>query len=781
MRTFRTLIGVLALVLLAVVQARAQDEKEPDKEKQPEKEKQAEKDKQAMERLLQKAEDEYRFFFKRPEKVHEFWAAVKFEMNVGKFDLAALHLKQLLAKEPAEEVDKDLVRIEEAEGMSAFLRLQAVKKWSDIAGFHKESEENVQKLVNRVTTSLEKHLSDPVRLGKLIAQLDAPTIQERSYALVQLNRSRAQAAPYLIKALRDNADGPLRRRVVEVLLKMDRDVVPGFLEVLRARNPRDAADPDLRLTLLDIIKARADARAVPYLWHLSASPQYPLLVRSRAKELLASFLQEDPEKLPPAHLALTHQAERYYRHKVKFIDPRGVTVWPWDGRSIDAKPTVLTARQAEQYFGLRHAREALDLAPTYKPAQAVFINLMLEHHFAPELDQSALQKMPAAVKNLLASVDAESLIGVLDQALEDGNPRVALATVQVLGERGEVRAATLSYAGAPRGLLKALYYPDRRVQMAAARAMVRLPPSPVPLAATRVVDILRRFLAADGGPKALVAYTPASQAKVVHQTVKEAGFEPVLVSNVKEAFEHLNRAADFDVILVFPNAPPSELPYVLTQLREDRDAARLPLLVFADAKNEEGLTQMVRHHPHTRVVPQALAAMPEELKSTIDRRIKDASGAALSAKEREEFRKVAMDLLWRMARGEISGYHVLAARAAVVQAVGSKDLGVEAVEILGRLPGTESQHRLAGIVLDPSREKLRLTAARELNRHLQKFGLLLTTQQMKDLRAAYRNPAEEPDLRAQLALVMGSLRPTSLQTGNRLFEFRPDPPAQKKE
>src|SRR5438034_4782784 len=109
--------GLLTAFVALPAAARAQDEK-------PEELKQKEAEKRANALLLRKAEEEYRIFFKRPEKVFEFWAAIKFEIEVGKFDLAALHLKQLLAKQPPEDVDKDLFKIEEVQGMSAFLRLQ---------------------------------------------------------------------------------------------------------------------------------------------------------------------------------------------------------------------------------------------------------------------------------------------------------------------------------------------------------------------------------------------------------------------------------------------------------------------------------------------------------------------------------------------------------------------------------------------------------------------------------------------------------------------------------
>ncbi len=95
---------------------KAQEEKPEDLQKK-------EAEKRATQLLLLKADEEYRTFFRRPEKVPEFWAAIKFEIGVGKFDLAAMHLKMLLQKEPAADVDKELLKIENADGLASFVRL----------------------------------------------------------------------------------------------------------------------------------------------------------------------------------------------------------------------------------------------------------------------------------------------------------------------------------------------------------------------------------------------------------------------------------------------------------------------------------------------------------------------------------------------------------------------------------------------------------------------------------------------------------------------------------
>jgi hypothetical protein len=191
---------------------------------------------------------------------------------------------------------------------------------------------------------------------------------------------------------------------------------------------------------------------------------------------------------------------------------------------------------------------------------------------------------------------------------------------------------------------------------------------------------------------------------------------------------------------------------------------------------------MARSYPHTRVLPRPLAARADDIRTTLDDMTRNAAGARLTDKERESFRKIAMNLLWRMAQGEVPGYEVRLARDAILQTANGKDadLATLAVETMGRLPGSEYQQRLAGMVVDPGRDKLRVAAAKELNRHIQKFGLSVTDQQIKDLRVAYRDASIEPALRGQLALVMGSLRPPSRVTGARLLDFRPDAPAPKK-
>src|SRR5262249_61611875 len=139
-----------------------------------------------------------------------------------------------------------------------------------------------------------------------------------------------------------------------------------------------------------------------------------------------------------------------------------VVTWRWHGAQRPREPQLLPADQADHYFGLRYAREALDLDPAYQPAQAIFLSLTLDQAFSPNREKFLLAPTPKEYHDLLATLDSELLMATLDRALTDRNVAVILPLVRALGQRGEVRAARPSGTGNTGGLARARYYPDGR-------------------------------------------------------------------------------------------------------------------------------------------------------------------------------------------------------------------------------------------------------------------------------------------------------------------------------
>jgi hypothetical protein len=767
-RSFIALAAVLFLVPFAVAQDDA--------------------NRKATRILLDKAEEEYRTYFKRPNTAIALWAAIKFEVDVGKFDLAALHLNRLVNDEKlkADQVDEDLFKIESVEGMNSFLRLLRVERWSDHPPFQKEAEANVKLFFERLNAVVERKLSDSERINKFIKQLDAETPEERTFAFVQLNRSRERAVPYLVEKLIESQGQPLQHRIIEAMIALDPETVPAYLEVLKARDAQDAREQELRLTLLRILRKRGDARVVPYLWHLSASRMYPPQIRDTARNFLAEFLKVDKDVLPPSKLALTELSNKYFQHQVKF--PEKIRFWKWDGQKISLEPVELKVADAEELFGLRYALEALELDASYIPAQLSFLNMTLERTLLRDFENSVTKPMPPAAQRLFATLDADLLLRLLDRGYEENNIPVILGAVRALGDRGETRAAKPSAFGLPQGVIRGLYYPDRRVQFQAANALLKMPVDQTPVASARTVDVLQRLATIGEAPAALVVGSSADKLGEALNAVKEAGFTPIAVKSIQYGLTRARSLGNIEAIFLMPGIMLNELPYALTQIRGDIDHGQIPVLVVAPADDVPQYQRIVARDRNVKVLSESLLGSAEEIKKQIDDIVTRLSVAKLTTDERKLIGARTLDLLHQMARNQIPGYDVRPAFENVALALNSADNAPVALEILGRFPGTAPQIKLADFVLDPTKDALRVAAARELNRHVQRNGLLVPKGQLDKLKDLYQAKETEVPLRTELAFLVGSLPTTPTRDGRLIFQYRPDvpavpaaPPAEKKD
>jgi CheY-like chemotaxis protein len=700
-----------------------------------------------------------RQFYKKPETTGELWRYMNHEIELGHFKLAAEYLKGFVAKNPSEE---ELLKIQETEGNSAFARLLAIP----------ELQADAKPLVDRVSDVLQKHLSDPGRLNRLIKNLgEGP--EEREYSEAQLRRSGSAAVPALMQALLDTTNDPAQHSaILSAVSNLGKNAMPPVYAAL------NAPDATLRSELIETFRRKGDTDAVPHLWYFSAASGQPESIRKQAAETLAALRGVTPSLLPPAKVALVQEADKYYQHQVPLADPSGVRVWHWEGKKLIRD--VLTASQAEEYYGLLAARQALEIDPSYRPAQIAFLSIALDKAFEHGGLDQPLSKSSPDVKDLLSSVSSELLIAVLNRALAEHRLSVILAATRGLGDLAEVRAAKQSPGGSPPVILRAMFYPDQRVQIAAADASLRIPVTASPTASARVVEILRRTIGGDELRKVLVADMNEDRANAVAAAVKKAGFEPVVVRTGKEVLRRLTRASDVEAVLIDADTPDPQLRYLLAELRADVNAGLLPIIITVAPDRVERLQRLAA--PYRNVWVMAATTDSEALKATFSQRIAEAMGKPLSDAERRDYAALAMEWLVRIARGELQGYDVRPAEAAILQAIQNKELANRAIEAAGRLPGRQAQHALASVALDPNQPAaLRSEAAVELTRHIQQNGLVLTSKEIKGFEDNFA-AAKDPKLKANLALVVGSTHPDAIRTGERLRQFAPTftpPPIEK--
>jgi CheY-like chemotaxis protein len=360
-----------------------------------------------------------------------------------------------------------------------------------------------------------------------------------------------------------------------------------------------------------------------------------------------------------------------------------------------------------------------------------------------------------------------------------------LGVIRALGDRLEPQGARPKSQGVS-SLVRALNYPDRRVQFAAADTLLRLPGAPPPQAPGRVIEILRRVVQSDPGLKVIIADPNRDRGLLVADAVKKSGYEPIVVQTGREVLERLAEAADIDAIFVDHQLPNPALRTLLSQLRADVDTAQLPLfvtippLVIGNRPAESVIPLQRMIEPYRNVFLIEASNDPDVVKPLLDTRIAVAMGKPLTEDERKATMAEAMVWLKRLAVGEVPGYNAKGAESAIVKAMRSEELGALAVEAAGRLPGRTVQRELATILLDEAvRAEVRSSAAVELARQINANRLALAKTQIVGIEAIF-NKTEDARLKANVALVLGALRPDLYKTGDRLKAFVPLPAAPEK-
>jgi len=526
-----------------------------------------------------------------PPKPQEAFQQVRNYIGDGKYDIAALFLQAFLDSNPTEQ---DLLDIEGRYGTTVFRQLRTIPKWSDDPKVDAQARATVEAIIKRAGEATDKLLRNPARVNKFIRNL-GQTAEERLYAQGELRRTGDYAVPFMVESLRAKVDPAVTAAILETIPKLEGPAMAAWVAAL------DGLDADLQYRVLAALASRPDVLAlltaaqsdfVPYLWRLAGRDETLPALRKFAADTLQQLVRGADKRQPEAELVAAARpfADRKARYADSAANPNGqptlVTVWTWNAADSKlVKQEGVPVGQADEYFGLRYARWALEQRPDYEPAQVLILTLATER--AMERGKFGdLAKTDAAVYRMLAAAPATVLTDLLEQSLREKRTGLVLALTQVVGDRAERGPAA---TGKPPLLERALDYPDPRVQLAAANALLRAPVPVDPKLRGRVVDVLRRAAAADPG----VPGGAAGQAAVVDPNRRRAdataamlrslGYDSEIFGTGRDLLRRVSRAADLDLILIDQHVPNPGLFDLVAHLRADANAARRPILVVASA------------------------------------------------------------------------------------------------------------------------------------------------------------------------------------------------------
>lgn len=768
--------------------------------------------------------------FKVPTTSLEAWKIVEFEVSVGKFEIAAEFLKILFDFNPTE---KEFLDLEKRYTIQPFLQLRTVPRWSRDEQVEAEARKNAEKLISSIEAALQKELGDPERIRKFIGRLTGET-EEIAWAIKELRRSGAAAIPVIVDVLQSQPSDELRSAIFEYLPKLDPVTVPPLLAYL------DVPDPDTRANVLTVLRKRNDyvslsaklpTDATPALWHLYAPLPGNDATRPEATAMLRGILGSEPTKKAPSQ-ELIRYAEKVYQHQANFGGAENLVVWKWDGKGIVGQSVPITL--AEEHYGLRFAKWALEAEPTSLAAQNVFLSLALEKHFLRAGLDKPLAKTSPALYASLGTASPELLESLLERALRDEKPAIATGVLQVIADRGE-KGLGANGPSKPSGearygiLIKALNSSDRRISFAAAEALLRMPGAATHPFGPRVVEVLREAIREDkplsevpSKPRILLAKPDRAKSEEAAKLIRRSGFDVEVVHTGKDVFRKLNESAEYDLILLDNRLPYPPLPEILAQLRADARVGTLPLLLIAspdrheenrlleaiarisDAKYTstgtieaaafqlknfqeqlsllrdreiERMSRLASFHKGVRVIPEFYSELPWQ--KTLTSALVDPINPSRSDVEKKAAAKLAAEWLRRIAIGEAKGYQIdPVTQTAVRRTLENDELAPYAIDAVGTFGTKEAQSDLANVVLATNRPvSLRLQAAEVLVKHLQVHGKAgLSDAQLKAVSEGAVAEAN-PDVKSKLLVLKGILEGNPKATGELLKGYEPSLPA----
>jgi hypothetical protein len=525
----------------------------------------------------------------------------------------------------------------------------------------------------------------------------------------------------------------------------------------------DSSDPALAADAATALGKIGDRQAIPQLTFLAASASTPPAVRSAAQAAIADLTGRSFATQPNTPIqVLTAAAWRYHRHQIEIpTDP--VAIWTWDDEHKTLGMKEVQRSQAEVILGLQVAQEALRLSPRERQAQVIQLSLMLESAlqrvgFAPLLaqDQAALRTMTTYGPAILEEV--------LKAAIDDGKTDLAAVAATVLARVTDRTA--LSRLGQPHPLVNALFAPGRRLQFAAAKALVTLAPTQPFPGSSRVVPTLARFVINQTLPRAVVIDGNPNRGSHLAGFLTNLGYDAELELTGNRGFLAAAESADVELILISYDLFREGwgLNDTLANLRADARTAAIPLFIYGPRNLEYMRPNLEHDYPGIRFLVQPVDAgmLQQQLKIP---------PVELTEAERTGYAREATMYLAQIAR-EHSGPLVAdlpAVEPVLASALNSPATALSAAEALGDIADPDAQRSLAGILLDRSRDlPLRRQAAAQLTHSIRRFGRLITAGQEAQLVTALRDETDV-SFRDDLMTILRALRPGQPAGSTRLL------------
>ncbi len=637
----------------------------------------------------------------------DYWEVVDYLIRTGQINKAAPFLTKFEALKPD---DDTLVRLREQFGHNSFLRLLD----------YKETRAAGERLTQAVAEASRKVATRPERLKTAMTGL-AGTNEERNIALEQLHEAGEYAFPTLISGLQDTSLTPQgRASLMNGMAKLEGSAFGPLTAAL------NEGPPEVATSVAQILGNTGDTRAVPDLTIAATSgkPQ-----AKAAQDAIARITGVRYEAQPLKPVRVLDEAARVTYLDLPHIAAAPENIWAWDANAntVVAKPS--TRVDAAVARGLRFARAAATLDPKDLGSRVDYVTLLLERETNRD---AATKEASAAGANVLSEV--------LKRAIADKRYDVVAAAIPLLAKATDAKS--------PESLtsfVTALSSTDRRVQFAAAEAIVGLNPRRAFAGSSRVVPTLSRFAAIAPYPRAVVIDGNLMRGAQVLGYLKTIGYDAVLAATGEVGFRIAANSADVELIVIDPDLVQGSwrLLDTLSNLRADNHTAGIPTFIVGSQAMRFVIEPKLESFPNVRFLITPTEATL--FKRQIDDSLARLHAKPLSNQERLGLALKASTLLGQIATNNGNPFEgeLPMAGPSLTIAVNTPSTAEHAAVALGDLATIDAQRDLADVVLNPSLgNELRLVASSQLVKSIKRFGPLVSHDQERRLTDLIRDETD---------------------------------------
>jgi hypothetical protein len=330
--------------------------------------------------------------------------------------------------------------------------------------------------------------------------------------------------------------------------------------------------------------------------------------------------------------------------------------------------------------------------------------------------------------------------------------------------------------------------------------------------AERVVSILVRAITEAEDAKAVVIDADRARADQTAGFLAELGYRVLIARTGKQGFQLAATTAGINLVVIDINCIEWTLSQTVANFRADARTAYLPLVLYGP----EDIAHVPTPTGRINAVAFPEAASPiwggtlppggrEEpiqgttrarLRRTIERSapatfVAEAGVAAdfleqlrpflasvqaspLTGEERGQYQAVAVRWLAHLAEiGDGKVFDLTSAEPALSKLLDHPDLAPAALMALSGIGSPTVQSQFLAVLVHPQdAPALRIGAANQLAYHIQQHGVLLTSDNVRELLQAWQT-ADDPNVASALAAAIGSLRPDSKTVRARLQQLPP--------